>query len=144
MRLCFFSLACRHSLATPIPRNDIACYGVTFPTGSNCTPIAGTPSGGGNVNDPHAVGPQQFLFGGKIFGYRDIDLSFNKDFDLTRGMSLYLRLDVLNLFNYHNYSDYITNYGSNGVLNKYPVSYNSIGNITYVPREYKLSMGFRF
>jgi hypothetical protein len=48
------------------------------------------------------------------------------------------------MFNYKNYSDYITNYGSNGVLNKFPVSYNSIGNITGVPRTFKISMGFRF
>ena len=32
----------------------------------------------------------------------------------------------------------------NGVANPFPVSYNKIGNITYVPREYKLTMGFRF
>ena len=59
-------------------------------------------------------------------------------------MSLYLRFDILNIFNYHNYSDYITNYGGNGVLNPFPVSYNKYGNITFVPREYKFTLGFRF
>ena len=33
-----------------------------------------------------------------MFGYRGIDLSANKHFDLTHGMDLYLRLDVLNAF----------------------------------------------
>ncbi len=132
------------TLATPIPRNDITCYGALQATGSYCTPIAGTPSGGGLVNDPNAIGPQRFGVGGKILGYRDIDFQATKNFDLTRGMSLYVRLDILNMFNYKNYSDYITNYGGNGVLNKFPVSYNSIGNITGVPRTFKISMGFRF
>ncbi len=132
------------TLATPIPKNDIACYGVTFPTGSNCTPIAGTPSGGGNVNDPNAIGPQGIGIGGKIFGYRAFDMQITKDFDMTAGISMYVRFDALNIFNYHNYSDYIVNWGGNGVLNQYPVSYNSIGNITGVPRTFKLTAGFRF
>src|SRR5262249_30390583 len=128
------------TLATPIPHNDIANYGVLFPTGSYSTPIAGTPSGRGVPDgQANAVGPKKFLFGGDIFGYRTIDLSFNKNFELTETMLLYLRLDILNVFNYHNYSDYVTNYGSNGVLAKFPAAYNGIGNITYVPREYKLT-----
>jgi outer membrane receptor protein involved in Fe transport len=138
--------AAKLTLATPTPNNGFLNYNYpnTAPNGANNLPVAGTPSGGGLVNDPHAIGPQSFLFGGKIFGYRDIDVQVSKDFDLTHGMSLYVRFDILNLFNFHNYSDYITNYGSNGVPNKFPVSYNNIGNITYVPREYKFTMGFRF
>jgi outer membrane receptor protein involved in Fe transport len=134
------------TLATPIPNNGFLNYNypITAPNGANNLPIAGTPSGGGNVNDPNAIGPKKFLFGGDIFGYRTVDFSINKNFVLTETMALYLRLDILNAFNYHNYSDYITNYGSNGVLNQFPVSYNKIGNITYVPREYKFTMGFRF
>ena len=58
-------------------------------------------------------------------------------------MALYLRLDILNAFNYHNYAT-TSRTSSNGVLNQFPVSYNKIGNITYVPREYKFTMGFRF
>jgi hypothetical protein len=134
------------TLATPIPNNDFVHYDYpnTAPNGANNLPIAGTPSGGGNVNNPNAIGPKKFLFGGDIFGYRTVDFSINKNFVLTETMALYLRLDILNAFNYHNYADYITNYGSNGVLNQFPVSYNKIGNITYVPREYKFTMGFRF
>jgi len=127
------------TLATPIPKNDIVCDGVQYTTGSFCTPIAGTP-GGQVVNDPNAIGPRKFLFGGDIFGYRTIDFSVNKNFVLSETMALYLRLDILNAFNYRNYSDYITNF-SNGT---YLASYNRIGNITYVPREYKFTMGFRF
>ncbi|HSC10552.1 MAG TPA: TonB-dependent receptor [Rhodanobacteraceae bacterium] len=132
------------TLATPIPHNDLACYGILYPTGSYCTPIAGTPSGGGTVNDPHATGAQSLGFGNKIFGYRAVDFQMTKNFDLTAGYSLYVRFDVLNVFNFHNYSDYITNYGANGVANPYPVSFNSIGNITGVPRTFKFTAGFRF
>ncbi|MEO8803194.1 MAG: TonB-dependent receptor [Rudaea sp.] len=138
------TFATKVTLETPTPRNDITCYGVLFNTGSYCTPISATPSGGGTVNDPHATTPQSFGFGGKIFGYRDVDFQATKNWDLTRGMSLYFRVDLLNAFNYKNYSDYISNYGGNGVLNKYPVSYNSIGNITGVPRTIKMSLGLRF
>jgi hypothetical protein len=133
------------TLATPIPTTDSnACYGAPQPTGSNCTPISGTPSGAANPNDPHSIGPQGIGIGGDIFGYRSIDMQITKNFDLTAGYSMYVRFDALNIFNYHNYSDYISNWGSNGVLNQYPVSYNSIGNITGVPRTFKLTAGFRF
>ncbi|HZP65383.1 MAG TPA: TonB-dependent receptor [Rudaea sp.] len=135
------------TLASPIPHNDIACFlasGQYFPTGSSCTPIAGTPGGGFSGSDPHATTAQSFLFGGKIFGYRDIDFQVTKNFDLTHGMDMYIRFDVLNAFNFKNYSDYITNYGSNGVLSRFPAAYNAIGNITGTPREFKITAGFRW
>jgi hypothetical protein len=102
------------------------------------------PTGGGQVNDPNAIGAQRFGIGGKIFGYRDVDFQVTKNFDLTRGMSLYMRFDILNIFNFKNYADYITQYSINGVPAPHPVSFNSIGNITGVPREYKFTLGFRF
>ena len=135
------------TLATPTPHNDISCYlasGQHFPNGGNCIAIAGTPSGGYSGTDAHFATAQRFGIGGKIFGYRDIDFQATKNFDLTHGMSAYIRFDFLNVFNYKNYSDYFTNYGSNGVLNRYPVAYNGIGNITGTPREYKLTVGFRW
>ena len=45
-----------------------------------------------------------FLFGGPIFGYREIDLQASKNWDLTNGMNLQFRLDVLNAFNFKNYA----------------------------------------
>jgi len=89
-------------------------------------------------------GQKQFLFGGKVFGYRDIDFQATKNFDLTHGMSLYVRFDVLNAFNYKNYSDYsVHTWGSGGVYAP-DVVYNTTGNLTGVPRTLKLSMGFRW
>lgn len=126
------------TLATPIPDNNLACIGgdgapnVTFPTGSLCNPISAVPAG------------QAFITNGKVFGERQIDFQATKNFDLTRGMVLYVRFDILNVFNYKNYTDYIENFGSNGVLNKVPVVYNTTGNIEGVPRTLRLTAGFRF
>ena len=117
------------TLATPIPYN-----GFYFPPGpfapgvpSNI-PVAATPSG------------ESFLFGGPVFGYRQIDFSANKHFDLTRGIDAYLRLDVINAFNYKNFSDYLVNFNNTSD----PVLYNPNGNITGVTRTFKFTMGLKF
>ena len=128
------------TLATPLPDDNNACYGygsngapnIAFPTGSYCTPLAVFPSG------------QSFLTGGKIWGYRSIDLQATKNFDLTAGLSAYIRIDALNVFNYKNYTSYTETYGNNGVLNPNPVVYSTTGNIDGVPRTLKFSVGFRF
>jgi outer membrane receptor protein involved in Fe transport len=113
------------TLATPLPVNGFLFYNypATAPNGAANLPMAGTPRG------------QSFLFGGPIFGYRDIDVSASKDFDLTRGIDLILRLDVLNVGNYKNLVDESYNFSS-----PVPVVYNSTGNITGVPRTFKFSM----
>lgn len=127
------TLSAKLTLATPTPYNGIACYGVTYPNGSGCTPMAAIPGGNG-----------KFLIGGKAFGYRDIDFQATKDFDLGHGLKLYGRFDVLNVFNFRNYSDVLVNWGSNGVANPNPAMYNPTGNITFVPRTLKLTVGMKF
>lgn len=127
------TLSAKLTLATPLPFNGIACYGVTYPNGSGCTPMAATPGGNG-----------KFLVGGKVFGYRDIDFQATKDFDLGHGLKLYGRFDVLNVFNFRNYTDVLVNWGSNGVANPNPAMYNPTGNITFVPRTLKLTIGMKF
>jgi outer membrane receptor protein involved in Fe transport len=121
------------TLATPTPLNTFSCYtdgSVLFPTGSHCTPSAVTPGG------------QSVGFGGKALGYRDIDFQATKDFDLSRGMTLYVRFDVLNVFNFKNYTD--VNLFGNSVLTNVSGVYNRTGNITGTPREFKITAGFRF
>jgi outer membrane receptor protein involved in Fe transport len=121
------TVASKLTLATPTSKNDVACYlapGTFFPTGSSCTPVAGTPR--------------------DTLGYRDLDLQVSKDVNFGESTSLYVRFDVLNVFNYANYSDYTLSFGQNGVPNADPVSYNRIGNITGVPRTFKATMGVRF
>ena len=126
------TLSGKLTLATPIPINGIACYGATFPNGSRCIPAAAIPSGG-----------KSFLVGGPIWGYRDVDFAAIKNIHINGDVYWYLRLDILNAFNYKNYTDTLVNWGSNGVFD--PVSsYNTTGNITGVPRTFKFTMGVRW
>lgn len=121
------TVAAKLTLASPIPDADIAFYqpaGKYFPTGSRGTPVA--------------IAPPNF------FGYRELDLQLTKDFTLPGSLSLYVRLDMLNVFNWYNFSNYNTNYGSSGVLPPNPVSYNYTGNIFGVPRTFKAQLGMRF
>jgi hypothetical protein len=121
------TLAAKGTVASPLPRNDVACFqapGTFFPSGSSCTPIAGTPK--------------------TKLGYRNLDLQATKSFDIAGASSLYVRVDVLNVFNYANYADYLVNWGTNGIRNPDPVRYNPTGNLTGVPRTFKASMGWRF
>ena len=94
------TLAGKLTLATPIPVAHIGCCGL-WPNSvgaqgemSAAYPVVGTPRG------------SKFLFGGQIFGYRDIDLQATKNIDLGHGMVLQIRFDALNVFNFKNYSDY--------------------------------------
>ncbi|HEX5960503.1 MAG TPA: TonB-dependent receptor [Rhodanobacteraceae bacterium] len=126
------TLSAKLTLATPTPFNGIACYGATFPNGSGCIPAAAMPSGG-----------KRFLIGGPMWGYRDIDLSAIKNIPIAGDVVWYLRLDVLNAFNYKNFTNVNVNWGSNGVFA--PVAmYNTNGNITGVPRTFKFTMGVRW
>ncbi len=132
------------TLATPTPWNGVSCYGpnsafvkqgggqsVTFPNGGHCMAEGLVPSSGG-----------KFLLGGKIWGYRDVDFQITKNFKLGQDTTLYARLDLLNAFNFKNFSQYtvVTTAGPG----KTALSYNPIGNITYVPRTIKFEAGIRF
>jgi outer membrane receptor protein involved in Fe transport len=120
-------------LATPTPHNDIGCLlqdGTYFPTGSHCTPVAATPDG------------QSLGFGGKIFGYRELDLAAEKTFDMSAGIGLHVRLDLLNVFNFKNYSDVTLT--DNGVITNTRARYYTDGNIFGVPRTLKFTARITF
>lgn len=123
------------TLATPIPAINLACYGAPPPgngsLGSGCLPYSYTPSG------------SRFL-SGPIFGYRSIDFQITKNFKIYNNFNGYVRFDLLNAFNWNNYSDYIYNPGSNGVLNRVMAAYDPTGNILGTPREVKLTLGIKF
>jgi outer membrane receptor for ferrienterochelin and colicin len=123
------TLSAKLTLATPLPFNGIGTFpGMVFTGGHNSSPVAGVPSG------------SKFLVGGKIWGYRDIDFQATKNFDLGHGVTLFGRFDVLNVFNWDNFVDYIPVYANGGV----DVSYNRTGNITFVPRTFKFEVGLNF
>jgi hypothetical protein len=119
-----FVFGAKLTLATPVPVDDIANFGLTYPTGSNGTPIAATPK--------------------NFFGYRSLDLQVTKNFQIANYGLVYVRLDGLNVFNWYSYSDTINNWGMNGVPNPNPVTYNYNGNINGVPRTLKLMVGAKF
>jgi hypothetical protein len=122
--------ATKLTLSTPIASVNLACYGTDTPSG--CVPMTSVPPG------------SRFLIGGKVFGYRDIDFQVTKNFRIYDGLNAYIRFDLLNAFNWNNYNDYVLNFGSNGVLNNRPVTYNPIGNIIGVQRTVKLTLGLKF
>ncbi|WP_158881198.1 TonB-dependent receptor [Rhodanobacter sp. L36] len=128
------------TLATPSPSLGQAFYGLPTSTQDH----DGISGGGGQALSLVPPGEGRFLVGGKVFGYRDIDLQATKNFNIYAGISAYLRIDVINLFNWNNYEDYLTSYGANGQLSKTPVMYNPTGNITGYPRTLRVSMGFKF
>src|SRR3546814_9724242 len=92
----------------------------------------------------YATDPQvnaKCLVGGKIFGYRSVDFQSTKHFDL-HGLYFYGRLDLMNAFNFKNYSDLMFPNNTIGTLS--PVTYNTTGNITFVPRTIKFEVGMKF
>jgi len=86
----------------------------------------------------------KFLVGGKIWGYREIDLQATKDFLINANdqTKFYVRIDLLNVFNWKNFADYTANAGPGAV--GAPVVYNKNGNISGVPRTAKITAGFKF
>jgi outer membrane receptor protein involved in Fe transport len=121
------TLSTKLTLATPPPESAIACF-----EGPHCIPAA--------IDAP---GSGRFIAGGKIFGTRQIDFAINKDFDMTAGVTLYIRADLINAFNWKNYSDYNDDWGHGGVFNP-TISLNTIGNMYTYPRMLKLSAGVRW
>ena len=70
-------------------------------------------------------------------------MALRKTFDTGTDLKLWVRVDAINLFNWHNWTDYNTDRGNPGFPN--PLYGTQSGyNINGDPRTYKLSMGFDF
>lgn len=123
------TLGAKLVLATPIPINDNVCQPPTQPNTGFCIPAAATAGGNG-----------KFLFGGKVFGYREVDFQATKEFELGNGYAFTARLDLLNAFNFRNYSGFDTR-TINGRL---VTEYNDQSDITFLPRTVKVELGFKF
>ncbi|TBV75790.1 TonB-dependent receptor domain-containing protein [Pseudoxanthomonas winnipegensis] len=91
--------------------------------------VAVTPDAWGATPGPAYVAAlkdlpgQKFLVGGPIFGTRQFDLSASKDMHVTENVTVQVRADVINVFNWDNLSSYFINYGSGGVYSPV-VTYN--------------------
>lgn len=120
-------------LATPEPINTIACFGFTDPDGATCQQVGVTPPGSG-----------KFLVGGDIWGYRTVDFQATKEFTVAGDFKLNARVNLLNAFNFKNYSAYAYNgFGSNGQFAP-DIAINTSGEINYVPRSVVLEIGAKF
>ncbi|MUV14632.1 TonB-dependent receptor [Noviluteimonas gilva] len=109
-------------LASPKPKDSTNCFDAA--SFNNCFFDSFTPDG--NI------------------GYKQLDLALKKSVDTGTSLRPWIRVDVLNVFNWHNWVDYDTWRGAPGVAN--PTfgdqnGYNIDGN---QPRQYKLSFGFDF
>ncbi|ELQ07232.1 TonB-dependent receptor [Xanthomonas translucens] len=128
-------------LATPEPVNTIACFGHTDADGATCQQIGFVPPGSG-----------KFLVGGKIWGYRTVDFQATKDFTVYNDFKLSARINLLNAFNFKNYSSYIYGgpdesgnyFGTGGRLDTSYVGLNTTGDINYVPRTVTFEIGAKF
>ncbi len=119
------------TLATPIPSNDFLC-GAAPAFGSNepaCIPTGFNPQGNG-----------KFLVGGKIFGYRSVDLQATKNFKITGDWTAYARLDIINVFNFDNFTNIVYEDASGRKM----AYYNEQGDIVGVPRTVKVEVGVKF
>lgn len=102
------------TLATPPPANDVA-PGSYF----------------GGIPRPVAVDAPG------TFGHRQVDLSVSKDMHVTENVTVQVRADLINAFNYDNLSGYLINWG--GATYNPQVSYNPYGSQYAPPRTLFLS-----
>jgi hypothetical protein len=135
-----FVMGAKLTLATPNPDANLACFGAT------ATNVDGNPANGAGCQAVGIFPPGngRFLIGGKIFGYRDLDLQATKNFMIHGTLGAYVRIDLINAFNWNNYTLYLENWGKNGQMNRIPVVYNPTGDISGYPRTLKVSMGLKF
>jgi len=134
-----FVLGGKLTLSTPVPDIAMAFYGAPA-TNQDSGAINGA---GGRVVAIAPPGNGRFLIGGKIFGYRDLDLQATKNFKVYGNLNAYVRIDLINVFNWHNTVGYMENFGSGGVYNP-QVFYNPTGDITGYTRTLRATAGISF
>jgi hypothetical protein len=76
----------------------------------------------------------------KFLGYKDFDVQFTKNFEFFRRIDAYVRVDILNVFNWANYDPGAIQF-PNAAATPY---YLHGGPIVGVPRTIKFTAGFRF
>jgi len=100
------------------------------------------------VND--AIGPDRYgapsgpaqvvsVDGPGTFGTRQVDLSLSKDMLVTENVTVQVRGDLINAFDYDNFSGYQVNWGTGGVYNP-QVTYNQYGSQYTPPRTLFMSV----
>ncbi len=72
-----------------------------------------------------------------MIGYLALDLQLTKSFEFSNGSEIQVRLDALNVTNHDNYAQFINTFPG-------PPEYFKQGDISGVPRMYKLSLNFNW
>ncbi|HTP38211.1 MAG TPA: TonB-dependent receptor [Steroidobacteraceae bacterium] len=116
-----FVFAGKLTLETPIP--------ITYIRGCGTSPVSCNKFGTNGY--PVAATFDQTL------GYKTLDLQATKNFALGGGFSMYARLDVLNVANWHNYDPTSASQSADP-------QYNTTGPIVGVPRTLKVTVGAKF
>ncbi|WP_342315275.1 TonB-dependent receptor [Lysobacter sp. FW306-1B-D06B] len=115
------TLSGKITLSSKIPRYFVNCFDIDRP--NNCFIDQYKPDGD--------------------FGYKQVDLAAQKDFDTGSGFKMWVRGDILNVFdwaNYDGYDDFPGNFGS-------PANPNfgePNSQVAFPTRTFKLSLGFNF
>ncbi|MFT3762841.1 MAG: TonB-dependent receptor [Pseudoxanthomonas sp.] len=123
------TLSAKLTLATPQPLNVIVP--TEYSSDQTPTPAAIT-----------RVPGQKFLVGGDVFGTRQLDLSLSKDMHVTDNVTVQVRADVINVFNWENFSSYYFTYGSGGVYSP-TVTFNDTNTSTSYSQPRTLFMSAR-
>ncbi len=114
-------VAAKLTLETPIP------VGGAYGCPTICTPY------GGQTIDVSGI-PRD------LWGYRDLDIQVTKNIKFTDGISMYLRLDVINALNIYNFDSSAAIWNQSST----PPVYNTTGPIIGVPFTIKLSTGLKW
>lgn len=109
------------TLASPSPKDSVNCHDTT--SWDNCF-------------------FDEFVPDGSI-GYKQFDLAMRKAIPIGQSVKLWIRADVLNVFDWHNWTDYDTWRGGPTDTNA-NFGKQSGYNINGVPRTFKLSLGVDF
>ncbi|MEO6224295.1 MAG: TonB-dependent receptor [Sphingomicrobium sp.] len=130
-------LAGKLTLATS--QTFYAGYGCDGKPRPGCAPNSGgfyVNQFGGGYGGYVPLNPHEFL------GYKDLDIQLTKNFNFLNTFSAYGRVDIINVFNWHNYSD--TQFTNDSIGTPISVKYNPNGNIVGSPFTIRLSAGMRF
>jgi outer membrane receptor protein involved in Fe transport len=113
-----FVVAGKLTLATPIPIDGAYCCQLNQ-YGGEVSETSGQPS--------------------ETLGYRDLDVQVTKNFDISHDISAYVRLDVLNVFNYYNFDPTAYNWNQTSTP-----TFNTTGPIVGFPRTLKIYGGVKW
>jgi outer membrane receptor protein involved in Fe transport len=140
-------------LSSQVPKNRIVAIGtMDVPWGMNVgakfviesptpnTGFNGIGTSSGRTDPPNGLNYNYFKvsqYPASSIGYLALDLQLTKSFEFANGSAIQVRLDALNVTNHDNYVQFINTFPG-------PPEYFKQGDISGVPRTFKLSLAFNW